>query len=95
MEEKKETNQVTEVKNSKEIKNISKQKEEISKNDSKYEIEHITANAQLAFHTLKNSNTEITAKSIKEEVKMFYEKFGNAEVKRLASIMMKEKKEKK
>ncbi len=95
MEEKKETNQVTEVKNSKEIKNISKAKEEINKNDSKYEIELITAYAQLAFHTLKNSNTEITAKSIKEEVKMFYEKFGNAEVKRLASIMMKEKKEKK
>ena len=94
MEEKKETNQVTEVKNSKEIKNISKQKEEISKNDSKYEIELITAYAQLAFHTLKNSNTEITAKSIKEEVKMFYEKFGNTEVKRLANIIMKEKKEK-
>ena len=95
MEEKKEMNQVTEVKNSKEIKNISKPKEEISKNNSKYEIELITAYARLAFHTLKNSNTEITAKSIKEEVKMFYEKFGNTEVKRLANIIMKEKKEKK
>lgn len=95
MEEKKEMNQVTEVKNSKEIKNISKPKEEISKNNSKYEIELITVYAQLAFHTLKNSNTEITAKSIKEEVKMFYEKFGNTEVKRLANIIMKEKKEKK
>ena len=81
--------------NSKDIKNISKPKEEISKNDSKYEIELITAYAQLAFHTLKNSNTDITAKSIKEEVTMFYEKFGNTEVKRLASIIMKEKKEKK
>lgn len=95
MEEKKEMNQVTEVKNSKEIKNISKPKEEISKNNSKYEIELITAYAQLVFHTLKHSSTEINAKSIREEVKMFYEKFGNKEVKRLASVIMKEKKEKK
>ena len=80
MDEKGNTNQVTEV---------------ISKNNSKTEIELITAYAQLAFHTLKNSNTDITAKSIKEEVTMFYEKFGNTEVKRLASIIMKEKKEKK
>lgn len=95
MEEKKEANQFTEVKNSKEIKKINQTKDEISKSNQKYEIELITAYAQLAFHTLNNSNTEITAKSIKEEVKMFYEKFGNAEVKRLANIMMKEKKEKK
>ena len=95
MEEKKETNQVTEEKNSKEIKNNVKAKEEINKANSKSEIELITAYAQLAFHTLKNSNTDITAKSIKEEVTMFYEKFGNTEVKRLANIIMKEKKEKK
>ena len=95
MDEKENTNQVAEVKNLKETKNFSKTKDVISKNNSKTEIELITAYAQLAFHTLKNSNTDITAKSIKEEVTMFYEKFGNTEVKRLANIIMKEKKEKK
>ena len=92
MVEKNEIKQVTETK---ELKLDKKTKEEITKDNSKAEIELITAYAQLAFHTLKNSNTEITAKSIKEEVKMFYEKFGNTEVKRLANIIMKEKKEKK
>ena len=38
---------------------------------------------------------EITPKSIRQEVKMFYEKFGNKEVKRLANIIMKEKRENK
>ena len=95
MDEKGNTNQVTEVKDLKETKTFSKTKDVISKNNSKTEIELITAYAQLAFHTLKNSNTDITAKSIKEEVTMFYERFGNTEVKRLASIIMKEKKEKK
>ena len=38
---------------------------------------------------------EITPKSIKSEIKMFYDKFGNKEVKRLANIIMKEKREKK
>ena len=95
MDEKENTNQVAEVKNLKETKNFSKTKDVISKNNSKTEIELITAYAQLAFHTLKNSNTDITTKSIKEEVTMFYEKFGNTEVKRLANIIMKEKKEKK
>ena len=90
MDEKENTNQVAEVKNLKETKNFSKTKDVISKNNSKTEIELITAYAQLAFHTLKNSNTDI-----KEEVTMFYEKFGNTEVKRLANIIMKEKKEKK
>lgn len=55
----------------------------------------IIAYAQLIFHTLQNSATEITPKAIREEVKMFYSKFGNQEVKRLASIIIKEKKEKK
>lgn len=68
MDEKENTNQVAEVKNLKETKNFSKTKDVISKNNSKTEIELITAYAQLAFHTLKNSNTDITAKSIKEEV---------------------------
>ena len=90
MDEKENTNQVAEVKNLKETKNFSKTKDVISKNNSKTEIELITAYAQLAFHTLKNSNTDITAKSIKEEVTMFYEKFGNTEVKRLANIIMKD-----
>ena len=75
MDEKGNTNQVTEVKDLKETKTFSKTKDVISKNNSKTEIELITAYAQLAFHTLKNSNTDITAKSIKEEVTMFYEKF--------------------
>ena len=39
-----------------------------------------------------NSATQLTPKNIKSEVKMFYEKFGNKEVKRLASLIVKEKK---
>ena len=64
-----------------------------TKNENKdnTELELITAYAQMVFFTLKNSATEITPKSIKSEVKMFYEKFGNREVKRLANIIMKEK----
>ena len=92
MVEKNEIKQVTETK---ELKLDKKTKEEITKYNSKAEIELITAYAQLVFHTLKHSSTEINAKSIREEVKMFYEKFGNKEVKRLASVIMKEKKEKK
>lgn len=92
MVEKNEIKQVTETK---ELKLDKKTKEEITKDNSKAEIELITAYAQLVFHTLKHSSTEINAKSIREEVKMFYEKFENKEVKRLASVIMKEKKEKK
>ena len=92
MVEKNEIKQVTETK---ELKLDKKTKEEITKDNSKAEIELITAYAQLVFHTLKHSSTEINAKSIREEVKMFYEKFGNKEVKRLASVIMKEKKENK
>lgn len=66
-----------------------------NENTSKTELELITAYAQMAFFTLQNSSTEITPRSIKSEIKMFYEKFGNKEVKRLANIIMKEKKEKK
>ena len=68
---------------------------DVDNNKELFDLDTVIDYAQLAFHTLKNSNTEITAKSIKEEVKMFYEKFGNTEVKRLANIIMKEKKEKK
>ena len=66
-----------------------------NENSSKAELELITAYALMTFFTLQNSGTEITPKSIKSEIKMFYEKFGNKEVKRLANIIMKEKKEKK
>ena len=68
-----------------------------TKNESttKAELDFITAYAQMAFYTLQNSGTEITPKTIKAEIKMFYEKFGNKEVKRLANIIMKEKRENK
>ncbi len=65
-----------------------------TKNENKdtSELEIITAYVQMVFFTLQHSGTEITPKSIKSEVKMFYEKFGNREVKRLANLIMKEKK---
>lgn len=66
-----------------------------NENTNKTELEIITAYAQMTFFTLRNSDTEITPKAIKAEIKMFYEKFGNKEVKRLANIIMKEKKENK
>lgn len=56
------------------------------------ELDLITSYAQLVFHTLKHSGTEINAKSIRNEIKMFYEKFGNCEVKRLAKLMLKKNK---
>lgn len=63
-----------------------------NENKDKSELELITAYAQMVFQTLKNSGTEITPKSIKSEVKMFYEKFGNKEVLRLTKLIIKEKK---
>ena len=66
-----------------------------NENTNKTELDIITAYAQMTFFTLQNSGTEITPKTIKTEIKMFYEKFGNKEVKRLAKIIMKEKKENK
>ena len=42
-----------------------------------------------------NAEDKIISKAIKSEIKMFYEKFGNKEVKRLANIIMKEKRENK
>ena len=66
-----------------------------TKNDSNKnnpdELSIITAYAQLVFHTLQHSGTEITMKAIKREVKMFYDKFGNTEVKRLANTIIKDK----
>lgn len=58
----------------------------------KNELDVIIAYAQLAYHTLNNSGSEINAKSIRNEVKMFYNKFGNTEVLRLTNIIIKEKK---
>ncbi len=63
-----------------------------SENKDSAELELITSYAQLVFHTLKHSGTEINAKSIRNEIKMFYEKFGNQEVKRLTKLMLKKNK---
>lgn len=63
-----------------------------NENNALSELDIITAYAQLVTHTLKRSETDINSKSIKQEVKMFYEKFGNNEVKRLANLIVKEKK---
>lgn len=60
-------------------------------NNNQEELQIITAYAQLVHHTLKHSGTEINARTIKSEVKMFYDKFGNKEVKRLAKSVIKEK----
>ena len=94
MDDKKEIKPVTEVKEIKETKD-SRQKKEISKIDSKEEMELIIAYAQVSIHTLQHSGTEITPKAIREEIKMFYNKFGNEDIKRLANTIVKEKKEKK
>lgn len=90
MDEKKEIKPVTEVKEIKETKEPKKVKE-----TSKEEMELIIAYAQVALYTLRHSSTEITPKAIREEIKMFYNKFGNDDVKKLANTFMKEKKEKK
>ncbi len=66
-----------------------------NENINKSELDLITAYAELALYTLQHSATEITPKSLKSEIKMFYEKFGNKEVKRLANIIIKQKKENK
>lgn len=92
MVDEKNTKQTNEMKDIREVKENKRQKE-ISKINIEQDI--ITAYVQLVFHTLKHSATEITPKSIRQEVKMFYEKFGDKEVKRLANIIIKEKKEKK
>lgn len=94
MDDKKEIKPVTEVKEIKETKD-SRQKKEISKIDSKEEMELIIAYAQVSIHTLQHSGTEITPRAIREEIKMFYNKFGNEDIKRLANTIVKEKKEKK
>lgn len=84
MDEKNESKMSTYEKGIKETKNI--------KAKPKEELELITAYTQVVIHTLQHSGTEITPKSIREEVKMFYTKFGNEDVKKLANTIMKEKK---
>ena len=87
----------SEIKNEKTTKEVKEFKQEITKEKLKKDTEKelIISYAQLAFHTLKNSGTEITPKAIREEIRMFYDKFGNTDVKKMANSIVKEKKEKK
>lgn len=89
MDDKRESKEVLEIKTSK--KNL----KEITKVNSKDELEVIIAYSQIVVYTLQNSATELTPKAIREEVKMFYNKFGNENVKKMANAILKEKKEKK
>lgn len=52
------------------------------------ELQIITSYAVIVVHTLMNSATEITPKAVKSEVEMYYKKFGNSEVKKLAQTVM-------
>ena len=61
-------------------------------NNELMDINTAIAYAQLAVHTLKNSATELTDKSLKSEIKMLHEKFGTKEVIRLTNIIIKKKK---
>lgn len=56
------------------------------------DIETAIAYAQLAVHTLQNSGTELSAKSLHSEIKMLHDKFGTKEVKRLVNTIVKGKK---
>ena len=89
MDDKRESKEVLEIKTSK--KNL----KETPKVNSKDELEVIIAYSQIVVYTLQNSATELTPKAIREEVKMFYNKFGNENVKKMANAILKEKKEKK
>lgn len=55
------------------------------------DIETAIDYAQLAFHTLINSASEISAKEIRKEILMLHNKFGTKEVKRLNKIISKGK----
>ena len=94
MDDKKEIKPFTEVKGIKETKDSKETKATLKVNQKK-EMELIIAYAQVSIHTLQHSGTEITPKAIREEIKMFYNKFGNEDIKRLANTIVKEKKEKK
>lgn len=57
-----------------------------------FDFDTMVAYAGVAVHTLSNSATKITAKALKSEIKMLHNRFGTNEVKRLANIIVKEKK---
>lgn len=57
------------------------------------DIDTAIAYAQVAVHTLQHSATEINDKSLRNEMKMLQRKFGTKEVKRLATLYAKEKKQ--
>ena len=61
-------------------------------NNELMDINTAIAYAHLAVHTLKNSATELTDKSLKSDIKMLHEKFGTKEVIRLTNIIVKGKK---
>ena len=60
-------------------------------NEKPSELDTIVSYAQITHYTLKNSGTKINYKTIKSEVKMFYDKFGNLQVNKLANLIFKEK----
>ena len=64
-----------------------------SKMQELMDIDSVIAYAQLAVHTLQHSATEVNAKELQKEIKMLYSKFGTTEVKSLANIIVKGKKE--
>lgn len=57
--------------------------------NQKKEIETIIAYAQLVHYTLQHSKAEINPKSIRNEVIMFYKKFGNDEIIKLTKSLIK------
>lgn len=61
-------------------------------NNNQTELNTIIAYAQLAYHTLQHSGTDINPKTIRSEIKMFYQKFGNKEVRKLANSIVNKKK---
>ena len=63
-----------------------------SKTQELMDIDSAIAYAQLAVHTLQHSATEVNARELQKEIKILYSKFGTTEVKRLANIIVKEKK---
>ena len=63
-----------------------------SKIEELINIETAISYAQLAVHTLKHSGNEITAKELQKEIRMLHSKFGTKEVKKMANVIVKEKK---
>ena len=63
-----------------------------SKTQELMDIDSAIAYAQLAVHTLQHSATKVNARELQKEIKILYSKFGTTEVKRLANIIVKEKK---